>query len=368
MPSSLIERLYRADIPSFAKFAFNELSPQHQLGTSWHVDVMADALQGCLERDTRRLIINAPPRSLKSHCASIAMVVFALGQDPTRKIMVVAGSRALANDLQRRAVALMGTPRCRALFPNLRPTVTTGEITLPHGGGILYATVGQSLIGRGADIIVIDDPITPFEAQDNSARAGVNAWFDAEVVPRLNDKDTGVIVLVMQRVHLEDLTSHVRLRRGWTEIVLPVIALRDEAWPLHRRRTVQRLRGELLTPEREGKDRLIALLSEIDAYNFSAQYLQQPFHISQMQRVVLAHAPRPPNWKPEMGLGGAAFVLVRASEDILFEVFGIGSRPPYASASFPYTEEEWGASLRHQQRRLLAETQADLVRLEGQGH
>ena len=67
MPRSIYEQLYRADLPSFTKLAFHELSPRQELGTCWHVDVLADALQGCLDRDTRRLILNAPPRSLKSH-------------------------------------------------------------------------------------------------------------------------------------------------------------------------------------------------------------------------------------------------------------------------------------------------------------
>jgi len=362
MPISLHERLYRADLASFTKLAFHELSPQHEFGTTWHIDVMADALQGCLDRGTTRLILNGPPRSLKSHCASIAMAVFALGQDPTRKIIVVAGTRALAAELQHRVVTLMCTPRCRVLFPHLRPTVTPGEIILPHGGGILYRAVGQSLIGRGADLIIIDDPIAPHRAQDDAARSVVNAWHDAEIVPRLNDKAGGAIVLVMQRVHEDDLTAHVRKSGVWDGVVLPAIALNDEAWRLHRRRTVLRRKGEPLLPNREGKDTLIAILHEIGAYNFRAQYLQQPSKAPGLERVGWFWAPRPFGSQSAMPIGGA-FRKVREIDTILFEVFGVGQPPPYASQS-PCSDAEWEARAIIQQQRLVAEAQADRHRQE----
>lgn len=362
IPMSLYERLYRADLASFTKLAFHELSPQDHLGTTWHIDVMADALQGCLDRGTTRLILNAPPRSLKSHCASVATVVFALGRDPTRKIIVVAGTRALAAELQRRVVSLMRTPRCRVLFPHMRPTVTPGEIILPHGGGILYRAVGQSLIGRGADLIIIDDPIAPHRAQDEAARNVVSAWYDAEIVPRLNDKAGGAIVLVMQRVHEDDLTAHVRKSGVWAEVVLPAIALNNEAWRLHHRRTVLRQRGEPLLPDREGKETLIAILHEIGAYNFWAQYLQQPSKAPGPERVGWFWAPRPFGSQSGRPVGGA-FRKVREIDTILFEVFGVGQPPPYASEA-PYSDAEWEARAIVQQERLVAEAQADRHRQE----
>ncbi|GJE13598.1 hypothetical protein [Methylobacterium longum] len=365
MRDSIHERLYRTDLASFTKLAFNELHSQHALDTSWHIDVMADALQGCLDRRTSRLILNAPPRSFKSHCASVATVVFALGRDPTCKIIVGAGTRGLAAELQRRAIALMRNQRCRALFPHLRPTVTLGEIVLPHGGGILYTAVGQSLIGRGADLIVIDDPISPHRAQDDAEREGVNAWYDAEIVPRLNDKSGGAIILVMQRVHRDDLTAHVRKSGVWTEVVLPAIALKDEAWRLHERRTVIRRKGEPLLPDREGQEILTAILHEVGAYNFRAQYLQQPSRAPGLERVGWFWAPRPPDWQPGMSMGGA-FRKVREIDALEFEVFGVGEPPPHTS-KIPYSDAEWEAHAIIQQRRLVAEAQGDRSRLEAQG-
>jgi hypothetical protein len=359
-----IEQLYRADLPSFTKLAFHELMPRQELGACWHIDVMADGIQGCLHRGTRRLILNAPPRSLKSHCASVAALVFALGHNPTRKIMVIAGSRALARDLQLRTLTLMRNARCRSLFPHLQAKEVPGEIILPHGGGIFYAVVGQSLIGRGADMIVIDDPLAAHLAQDDAKRKFVNNWYDAEVIPRLNDKAKGVVVLVMQRLHVDDLTGHVCRQGGWSKIVLSAVALEDEKWPLRHRRNVVRRKGEALQPQRESTEQLIATLHETEAYNFSAQYLQRPIQSPGLQRVGYYHAPKPANWRPEMGLSWQGFLKVRESSCILFEVFGIGSEPPDLGNPSPYSDDEWEASALIQQTKLVADARRNAERRE----
>ena len=86
--ADLIARVYRAHLPSFARLAFHVLHPHQPLQDTWHIDVLADALQACLKGQTSRLVVNLPPRSLASHCACVALPVFALGRDPTRSIMV----------------------------------------------------------------------------------------------------------------------------------------------------------------------------------------------------------------------------------------------------------------------------------------
>ncbi|MGU3537405.1 hypothetical protein [Methylobacterium sp. A54F] len=359
--AKILRRLYSADLPSFCKFALAETTATGDVAGNLHIDVMANALQECLDRGKTRLILNLPPRSHKTHCASIAMPVFALGRDPTRRLMIVAGSRALASDLKRRALALMRTPRCRALFPYLNPKDLSREIVLPHGGGIFYASVGQSLIGRGADIIVVDDPISPSQATDDARRRGVNEWYDAEIVPRLNNKAEGITIIAMQRLHQDDLTGHVRQRQTWHEIVLPAVALRDETWPLCHRRPVTRKLGEALRPRHESHEQLIEILKDIGAFNFSAQYLQSPSSNSAEVRTVFLWSPRPTNWSPEMGLGDGGFYTLSEVENILHSVFGIGD-PPYRTSEEPYyTEEEWSQSTMIQQAQLIKETRSSSI-------
>lgn len=176
------------------------MHPGQKLIETPHIDVLADHLVQVANGQITRLIINMPPRSLKSFSTSVALPAWLLGRDPTKQIISVTGTRELAADFEMATRQLLTTPRCRAIFPHLQPDGRRGDIRLPHGGLRIAATVGGSLIGRGADLIVIDDPIPPAHVHDAARRNAVKKWFDAEVIQRLNDKKTGAVIFVMQRL------------------------------------------------------------------------------------------------------------------------------------------------------------------------
>src|SRR5438270_592991 len=92
----------------------------------------------------------------------------------------------------------------------------------------LATSVGGVLTGRGADFIIIDDPLKPEEALSDSQRKAVNDWYDHTLFSRLNDKRTGCIILIMQRLHEDDLVGHVMSQGGWTVLRFPAIADEDE--------------------------------------------------------------------------------------------------------------------------------------------
>ncbi len=150
------------DLSSFVRFAFYEMLPDQELTLGRHVDAMANAVETCLSKApgaSSSMLPRAASNRIASRWPAWSLPSGAIR--PFRFWWCDSGSRHLANDLMRRALKLMRSPRCRALFPHLRPTEITNEFVLPHGGGILYAVVGQSPIGRGADLIVIDDPLHP---------------------------------------------------------------------------------------------------------------------------------------------------------------------------------------------------------------
>ena len=79
--------LLRQDLATFIERSFSELNPQTEFLPNWHIDLIAEALQKCLTGEIKRLIINVPPRSLKSHCASVAFPAYLLGQNPSAQII-----------------------------------------------------------------------------------------------------------------------------------------------------------------------------------------------------------------------------------------------------------------------------------------
>jgi hypothetical protein len=93
----------------------------------------------------------------------------------------------------------------------------------------LATSVGGTLTGRGGDIVVIDDPLKPDDALSETKRSAANQWFMNTLVSRLDDKRTGAIMVVMQRVHVDDLTGFLLAQAGeWNVLGLPAIAESDE--------------------------------------------------------------------------------------------------------------------------------------------
>lgn len=321
-----ITALYRQHFPAFLRFAYNELHPGQPLIETPHIDVLADHLDRVAKGEITRLIINLPPRSLKSFAASIALPVWLLGRDPTRQIMSVAGTKELAADFEAATKALAASQRCRALFPHLKLDGRSRDLHLPHGGRRIAATVGGTLIGRGADLIVIDDPIAPAYVYDATKRNAVKKWFDAEVIQRLNDKKTGAVIIVMQRLHVDDLAGHLLGgEQPWVHLNMPAIAVTDERWALSNGRAYLRRKGQALAAAIEGRRQLYERMLDIGAYNFGAQYQQAPFeHMNDEAMRGGCFAGPDDEWGfPTMCFGKVAETAIMAHE-----VFGVGEHHP----------------------------------------
>jgi hypothetical protein len=192
----------RADFYSFMVRCFTELNPGAPFLPSWHIEVMAAKLQAVRDGRIRRLIINIPPRHLKSLAASIALPAWLLGHDPAKAIINVTYGQELSDKFARDCRAIMTASWYRNRFPTrlTSPRAPLQELVTARGGFRLASSVGGVLTGRGADLIIIDDPLKPTDAMSESRRVAANDWFDGTLYSRLNDKTKGAIVIIMQRV------------------------------------------------------------------------------------------------------------------------------------------------------------------------
>ena len=126
------------------------------------------------------------------------------------------------------------------------------EIELTARGFRLATSVGGTLTGRGGDLIIIDDPLKPDDAYSETKRNAANEWFKNTLLSRLDDKRTGAIIIVMQRVHMDDLTGFVTSQSDeWEVLNLPAIAEADEVIPISDTKDHCRRVGDALSPERE---------------------------------------------------------------------------------------------------------------------
>lgn len=272
----------RNDLTSFIHRSFVELNPGIEFIPGKYIELLASKLEQCRTGETKRLIINIPPRSLKSHAASVAFPAWLLGHDPTTQIICASYGQDLADKHARDSRTLMNSPIYRRLFPR---TALSGEkssvndFMTTQQGFRMSTSVGGTLTGRGADIIILDDVMKPDEALSDVRRNAVNEWYLHTLLSRLNSKENGVIIIVMQRLHQADLVGELMEREDWDVLSLPAIATTDE---FYRYRSIfgtevfSRRAGEALHPERDSVETFNRIRGEVGEYNFQSQYQQEP--------------------------------------------------------------------------------------------
>ncbi len=273
------EALLREDLSSFIQFAFAVIEPYSNYHHSAHIDLIADNLMKNYHGNIRNIIINMPPRMMKSLSASVAYPAWILGKAPQTKIMCVSYSEDLARDLSMKTQKLMQSKPYQAIFPHTKLSAkrqTLLECHTTSGGGRYAVSTGGAIAGLGADIIIIDDPIKPSDANGKRLES-CNRWFSENIYQRLNNKNTGSIIVVMQRVHENDLTGFLlEQQTAWEYLCLPAIALTDESYPLEGGGIYQRKQGQALHPEREAIEQLNLVKADLGSYVFAGQYQQQP--------------------------------------------------------------------------------------------
>jgi predicted phage terminase large subunit-like protein len=276
----LLHALLRNDFRAFVEKVFMALTPGQTFIRSWHLEAIAYQLERVRRGEIKRLIINMPPRSLKSIMASVAFPAFVLGLDPSRRIICASYSGELAKKHSNDFRAVLDSPWYRSIFPGTRVGPFKNnetEIELTARGFRLATSVGGTLTGRGGDIIVIDDPLKPDDAFSETKRSGANQWFTNTLLSRLDDKRAGAIVVVMQRIHMDDMTGFLTGQSDeWEILNLSAIAECDKTIPCWNGKPYFRKSGDVLSPEREPLYVLEALKTQIGSEAFSAQYQQMP--------------------------------------------------------------------------------------------
>jgi hypothetical protein len=173
---------------AFAYAAYAEVNPNAPLIPNWHIDCICHHLQEMAhllesERPTEieqqnisnRFVINLPPRSLKSYLVSVAWVAWCLGRNPSLQIVCASYAEELANKFSRDCRALIETSFYKRVFPRTRinPRKSTEtEFETTKRGSRLATSVGGTLTGRGADILIVDDPI---KANDANSKVALEA-------------------------------------------------------------------------------------------------------------------------------------------------------------------------------------------------
>jgi predicted phage terminase large subunit-like protein len=271
------DAIFRNDLHAFSWKAYEVLNPASRWLDNWHLEAITYRLLRVMHGQCKRLIINLPPRSLKSHLGSISFPAFLLGKDPTSKIICVSYSQDLAVKHAADCKRLIESQFFQNLFPHVRLLKSTeNELATDQGGFRLATSVGGTITGRGGNLIIIDDPLNASDGYSKVQREAVNEWFFSTLISRLDHPNTDAIIVIKQRLHEDDLVGRIRQKGDWDILALSAIAPHDEEIPLSSRRTHRRKKDEVLHEEHTSRATLDSRKRELGTDFFNAQYLQAP--------------------------------------------------------------------------------------------
>ncbi len=233
-----------------------------------HHKDMADAFERVANGSLKRLIINMPPRHTKSEFASYLFPAWYLGKFPHKKIIQTAHTAELATNFGRKVRNLVATPDYQALFPTKlsSDSKAAGRWNTNKGGDYFAIGVGGAVTGKGADVLIIDDPHSEQEAMQGNPAVfdRVYEWYSSG--PRQRLQPGGSIIIVMTRWSKRDLTGQIinnSIKRDgdeWEQIEFPALMPS----------------GKPLWSEFWSQKELEAIKNEIPVSKWEAQYQQNP--------------------------------------------------------------------------------------------
>ena len=233
-----------------------------------HHKIFADKLERVASGKLKRLIVNMPPRHTKSEFASYLFPAWVMGRDPHTKIIQATHTAELAVGFGRKVKNLLDSEIYRDVFPEMelaRDAKASGRWSTNEGGEYYAVGVGGALAGRGANLCIIDDPVSEQDALSPTALDNIYEWYTSG--PRQRLQPGGSIIIVMTRWSIRDLTAKVLQKQAeggadqWEVVEFPAIFPDTD---------------NVLWPEFWSRDELEGVRASIPVSKWNAQYLQNP--------------------------------------------------------------------------------------------
>lgn len=233
--TTALKEYLEKDYAAFVKMFFEVLEPETDFVSNWHIDYICKQLQDEVERIGRKekktgdMVVNIPPRSMKSFMITVFWNAWAWTRFPWMKFITSSYSDKLASDHTMKTRRIIESELYQRLWGNvfeIRKEIDSKSWFENDKGGVRRsAGVTGTILGGGCDILITDDPTNPKKLTDSGLETATTFW-DNIAFSRLNDQQVGLRVIVMQRLHERDLTGHIIERYAGTmgklnRIILP---------------------------------------------------------------------------------------------------------------------------------------------------
>ena len=278
--SALLMRHATRSLRAFLEQAWPTLEPTRPFLPNWHIDLLSEYLEAVTAGEITRLLINLPPRYMKSLLVSILWPTWEWIQKPEGRWIFASYSETLAtkHSLDRRTILQSTWYQSRwgdrvrlASDQNVK-----GEFQNTQRGVMIATSIGGSITGKGGSRIVVDDPHNPMQAESDAQREAALTFFSRTLSTRLDNTARDAIVVVMQRLHERDLSALYQ-DLGFTHICLPVEAEIATTIRFPRSgRILERAPGQLLWPSRDDRQTLETQRRLLGSAAYAGQYQQRP--------------------------------------------------------------------------------------------
>ena len=224
--------------------------------------------------------MNQPPKTLKTHLISVCFVAWRLGSSPGTKFAIICYDEALATRIVRLIRQIMRSAWYRALYPE---TMISGDkdsesyFETTFGGEVRAVSIQGGITGHGYDFIIIDDPMKASVAHSEAERRRLEENYSSAVANRWRDPTKGVLIVVMQRLHVDDFTAFLlRARPDTVHLKIPAVAPCDLEYEVGGGKRYIFREGELLEPDRLSHEFLQEMRALQGLAHYNSQYLQEP--------------------------------------------------------------------------------------------
>jgi len=278
LKESPLEMICDRSFEAFTYLAFKSIEPQTPFLNNWHFGLLCEYMQAAAKKQIKRLIINIPPRYIKSTICSVSFPAWILKENPSNKIIVGSCDRDLAGTHHINTRVVMNSEWYKRKFPEVqfsKDQNTTRKFKTTEGGHRIGVSMGQNILGEGCNYLIIDDPHKPKNGNLEKALLNAQIWFEQQAYSRLNDKKNDVIVLIMQRIHENDLSQYLLNKGGWEHCKIPGIEPARKIYSFGDF-SYERQAGEVLHEARESLEDLEKSKVSMGSYAFEAQYQQNP--------------------------------------------------------------------------------------------
>lgn len=267
---------------AFIRQAWSVIEPGTIYIDNWHIELIAEHLQAVNSGEIRRLIINIPPRHMKSIEATVCYPVWTWIKHPEKRFIKVSYSDALSRKHNILSRDIINSPWYQENWSDrfhLKYDVNRQNEFENNHHGMLYSTsVGGAITGNGADVIIIDDPQNPIMANSETERQNSIDFFKNTLQTRLNNPKTGAFIIIMQRLHENDLTGYILSEDlGYTHLCLPAEAPERTVitFPISKKQIVREA-GDILNPQRFDHEVIESLKKSMGSLQYAGQFQQVP--------------------------------------------------------------------------------------------